>query len=200
MDEYSILKDYVSFYLKKFLIHKRRQIQVKAYFNIKYMGTYMKAGGNLMRVSTDHFIALIKNRISEDRCLSIKELCEKLQDVIWRNTIVDAVRNYTDHKLEHSYRVLKRALEITDNAINCSKEFKGLSENEISILCFSALLHDICMSAHPKMEMDRNIMNYFEPMYRSKINIRNILRSHLAIRMSNKMRLEHIMHILRLLK
>lgn len=123
-----------------------------------------------MRVSTDSFIGLIKNRISEDRCFIIKELCERLQDVIWRNTIVDAMRNYTDHKLEHSYRVLKRALEITDNATNCSREFKELSENEISILCFSALLHDICMSAHPKMEMDRNIMNYFEPIYRSKIN------------------------------
>lgn len=123
-----------------------------------------------MRVSTDNFIGLIKNRISEDRCLVIKELCEKLQDVIWRNTIVDAMRNYTDHKLEHSYRVLKRALEITDNAVNYSREFKRLSENEISILSFSALLHDICMSAHPKIEVDRNIMKYFEPIYRSKIN------------------------------
>lgn len=123
-----------------------------------------------MIVTTEQFIGLIKNRISEDRCLIIKELCEKLQDVIWRNTIVDAMRNYTDHKLEHSYRVLKRALEITDNAMNCSRQFKKLSENEISILCFAALLHDICMSAHPKMEMDRNIMNYFEPIYRSNIN------------------------------
>ncbi len=123
-----------------------------------------------MRVSTEQFVELIKNRISESECLIVKELCEKLQDVIWRNTIVDAMRNYTDHKLEHSYRVLKNALEITDNAVNCSRKFKKLSENEISILCFSALLHDICMSAHPKMEIDRNIMNYFEPIYRSNIN------------------------------
>lgn len=123
-----------------------------------------------MRVTTEQFIRLINDRISEEKCLIIKELCEKLQDVIWRNTIVDAMRNYTDHKLEHSYRVLKNALEITDNAINCSREFDKLSENEISILCFSALLHDICMSAHPKMEMDRNIMNYFEPMYRSNVH------------------------------
>ena len=96
-----------------------------------------------MRVSTEQFVELIKNRISESECLIVKELCEKLQDVIWRNTIVDAMRNYTDHKLEHSYRVLKNALEITDNAVNCSRKFKKLSENEISILCFSALLHDI---------------------------------------------------------
>ncbi|MBD5502732.1 MAG: hypothetical protein HDR09_02960 [Lachnospiraceae bacterium] len=123
-----------------------------------------------MRVSTEQFMALIRNRISEERCMIIKELCEKLQDVIWRNTIVDAMRNYTDHKLEHSYRVLKRALEMTDNAMKCSEQFRKLSEDEISILCFAALLHDICMSAHPKMEMDRNIMNYFEPIYRPNIN------------------------------
>lgn len=123
-----------------------------------------------MRVSTEQFIGLIKNRISEDKCLIISELCEKLQDVIWRNTIIDAMKNYTDHKLEHSYRVLKRALEMTDNSVNCSTEFRRLSENEICILCFAALLHDICMSAHPKMEMDRNIMNYFEPIYKNNIN------------------------------
>lgn len=123
-----------------------------------------------MIVTTEQFLGLIKDRISEDKCLIIEEICEKLQDVIWRNTIVDAMKNYTDHKLEHSYRVLKRALEITDNAMNCSRHFKKLSENEISVLCFAALLHDICMSAHPKMEMDRNIMNYFEPIYRSNIN------------------------------
>lgn len=123
-----------------------------------------------MRVTTEQFMELIKNRISTDTCLIIGKLCDRLQDVIWRNTIVDAMKNYTDHKLEHSYRVLKRAIEITDNAINCSKEFKQLSENEISILCFAALLHDICMSAHPKMEMDKNIMDYFEPLYKSNIN------------------------------
>lgn len=123
-----------------------------------------------MRVSTEQFVELIKGRISSDQCLVIKELCDKLQDVIWRNTIVDAMKNYTDHKLEHSYRVLKRALEINDNAANCSKEFQVLNQNEISILCFAALLHDICMSAHPKMEMDRNIMDYFEPIYKSSIN------------------------------
>lgn len=123
-----------------------------------------------MRVHTAQFTDLIKDCISADICLTIGNLCDKLQDVIWRNTIVDAMKNYTDHKLEHSYRILKKALEITDNALNCSTEFKQLSENEISILCFAALLHDICMSAHPKMEMDRNIMDYFEPQYKSSIN------------------------------
>lgn len=123
-----------------------------------------------MRVSTEEFLELVKEYIPAESCVIIKELCEKLQDVIWRNTIVDAMKNYTDHKLEHSYRVLKRILEITSNAVHCSTEFEMLSKNEMCILCFTALLHDICMSAHPKMEMDKNIMDYFDVEHRANVN------------------------------
>ncbi|MBD5155598.1 MAG: hypothetical protein HDT15_11200 [Oscillibacter sp.] len=126
-----------------------------------------------MRVSTDDFLGLVKDRICPQSCSIIEQLCDQLQDVIWRNTIVDAMKNYTDHKLEHSYRVLKRALDITDNASNCYPQFQNLSKNEVYVLSFAALLHDICMSGHPKMEMDQNIMEYFDEKKRSYINFQD---------------------------
>lgn len=125
-----------------------------------------------MRVSTDNFLELVRTRISSQSCSIIEQLCEQLQEVIWRSIIVDAMKNYTDHKLEHSYRVLKRALELTDN-VSDWPHLKKLSENEVCILSFAALLHDICMSGHPKMETDQHIMEYFDEKKRPYINYQN---------------------------
>ena len=86
-----------------------------------------------------------------------------------RENIDDAMRNYTDHKLGHSYNVMKRILELTDNA-KSNVNFPALSENAIFVFALAALLHDICMSGHPKIKSDKNIMEHFEVKYKSSIN------------------------------
>ncbi|MDL2222817.1 hypothetical protein LJB98_01805 [Bacteroidales bacterium OttesenSCG-928-M11] len=112
--------------------------------------------------STNDYIKLIDGYISVEKSNIVRELCDVLCENLWRPQLKDAMSNFTDHKLEHSYRVLKRALQITNNAKRYKNNFIYLNENELYILALSSLLHDIAMSGHPKMEFDRNIMQYFD--------------------------------------
>lgn len=59
--------------------------------------------------------------------------------------------NYTDHTIEHSYRILHYLYHIMSDGVK-----KNLSATEIFCLILSALLHDIGMSNSKK-----KIMNLF---------------------------------------
>jgi len=92
----------------------------------------------------ENFLSLIK--IDEEANvggISLKSIVEgayTFSEKVWKNPELD---KFTDHTLYHSYKVLKRALDIATKLIP-GEDYK-LSNRERMILCIATLIHDIGM-------------------------------------------------------
>ena len=126
-----------------------------------------------MIITTKKFLNLVDNYFAQDKIGIVEELCDTLNNHDWRNTTVDAMRNFTEHKMEHSYRVLQRILQLDKNAKGCNINYTRLNQEEVFILTISSLLHDICMTGHPKSTSDMGIMDYFDDLYKPNVNFDN---------------------------
>ncbi|WP_354833228.1 HD domain-containing protein [Akkermansia muciniphila] len=116
------------------------------------------------------FNAYFENILDKNEYDVFKNLENVLCKTLWSARIDDALPNFTDHKWEHSLRVIDRIKELTENASNFSNDFILLSKKEWFVLLIASLLHDIIMSGHPHMKKDLGMIDYFDSKYKSCIN------------------------------
>jgi hypothetical protein len=122
----------------------------------------------MSKILAADYVGLVNGRITTKQIEIVSEICTILNSTLWSNNLVDALKNYTDHKLDHSYHVLKRVLELTDNAKKFG--FKDLSENAVFAFTLAALLHDISMAGNLKRHGDEKIMQYFDKAQKDNVN------------------------------